>query len=67
MNVEIGTEDAQFLSWEYINGIFIEVQGPAVPYCTELAKTIVTLPCILQQCHMGTVILVKTVRDSVSF
>jgi hypothetical protein len=26
MNVEIGTESAPFLFWEYINGIFIAVQ-----------------------------------------
>jgi hypothetical protein len=26
MNVEIVTEATQFLSWEYINGIFVAVQ-----------------------------------------
>jgi hypothetical protein len=27
MNVDIGTEAAQFLSWECINGIFVAVRG----------------------------------------
>jgi hypothetical protein len=27
MNVDIGTEDAQFLSWKYINRIFLAVHS----------------------------------------
>jgi hypothetical protein len=30
MNVKIETEAAQFLFWEYINGIFVALYGPTM-------------------------------------
>jgi hypothetical protein len=41
MNVEIGTEAAQFPEKEYINGIFVAVQGEKLKYIFQ------TTPCAL--------------------
>jgi hypothetical protein len=46
MNAEIGTEAAQVLFWEYINGIFVVVNK-------EAAISFYFLPSTLGGCRLG--------------
>jgi hypothetical protein len=44
MNVEIGTEAAQFAEKEYINGIFVAVHTDSEPYTINFFKLLLSQP-----------------------
>jgi hypothetical protein len=46
MNVEIGTEAAQFPEKEYINGIFVSVHTDSEPYTIKFFKLLLNHPKI---------------------
>jgi hypothetical protein len=58
MNVEIGTEAAQFQEKEYINEIFIAVQGTGQKFQGNpiFFRTSVVLACCMIQSHLEPVL-----------